>query len=99
MKVRINVNEDYEPDKRTLRNLKRLWKKKFSKSGEISFDKFYDSFMIRLKIGYAFKEAAEVADDDDELFESLFYPKAEKLTGLTREMLDNIIETRKEQLA
>lgn len=99
MKVKINVNEDYEPDKRTVRNLKRVWKKKIRKSEDISFDKFYDSFMVRLKIGYAFKEAAEATDDDDELFESLFYPMAEKLTGLTRDILDNIIETRKEQLA
>ena len=93
------MNENYEPDKRTVRNLKRVWKRKIRKRENISFDKFYDSFMVRMKIGYAFQKAAEAADDDDELFESLFYPKAEKLTGLTREMLDNIIETRKEQLA
>lgn len=89
------MNENYEPDKRTVRNLKRVWKRKTRKREDISFDKFYDSFMVRMKIGYAFQEAAEAADDD-ELFESLFYPKAEKLTGLTRDMLDNIIETRKE---
>lgn len=93
------MNENYELDKRTVRNLKRVWKRKIRKREDISFDKFYDSFMVRMKIGFAFQEAAEAADDDDELFESLFYPKAEKLTGLPRDILDNIIETRKEQLA